>query len=1056
MDPVRQRTVRFLASRTRRGAVPVGLDADLKESVHKESVHIDEWNATRTPYPRNAPLHRLFEEQVRKTPNAPCVKDGTVTVTYRQLDRRANAVAWRLRESGVLTGDRVAVVARLSAGAVAAMLGVLKAGGVYVPLDPSYPAGRLADMCRQVGVRAIVADRTSPDLPASRRVPVPHTAEHERELPPAVDGVSASDPAYIMFTSGTTGRPKAVSVPHRSPARLVVASRALDVSETDTWLATTSMSFDVSCFEIFGALLNGARLVVLHRHTLLTPDALAHRIKAEEATVMVLSAGLFHEVVSWRPEMFAQLRYLFVTADVVSPASVRAVLRHGPPRHLVNAYGPTENGIFCTMHEITDLSDGQTSVPIGRPAANSLAYVVRPDGRQAAIGEQGELWVGGDGLAIGYHGDVERTSERFVDHRFPGAGGDVQRLYRTGDRARWRSDGTLEFFGRLDRQVKLNGYRIELAEVESTLTAHPEASEAVVDVRESPSGRAQLIAWAVPCARSGRRRSDGGERAVFARQLRMFVADHLPAFMVPSTVHVVDELPRNTNGKVDRRVLPTIPADTPSAGGPPATETEHIVAEVWAELLALPDLGRDDDFFARGGQSLQAARAVAMLQNRLVLPAAQTAPLIRALLASPTVGAFAQAIDETIGNRGPKDGDVDLWAEARLGPVPDFPPAISRSSSTPGQVLLTGATGFLGAFLLDRLLHLTDSTVHCLIRATDEPHARRRLTAAMRRFGLTTDDTWRRVIAVPGDLASPGLGLSVDGFDALARTVDTVVHSGAQVNFAYPYAALRPANVDGTRTLLRLATTHHLKPIHHVSTIDTVTGDGFLGQEQPPQDTRLQDPDRLRTGYAQSKWVAESLLLEAARHGLPLIVYRPCEISGASGRGTWPTGALVCALIKAAWDTGVAPDTPLPLNLVPVDHAADTFVHLLVNEPPRGQIRAIANSRLTDFRLIVDRLIARGRTVRHLPYADWLEEMTRRAAQHPDFPLTPFLPLFDAAADRLAGTTSPRGLSGAAPGEETPPSAAPSQGGQCPPIDGALIDRYLDYFEEIGFLTSHR
>ncbi|MFH8982795.1 amino acid adenylation domain-containing protein [Streptomyces varsoviensis] len=1089
-----------------------------------------------TPYPRNSPLHRLFEEQVRETPDAPCVGDrtGDASVTYRQLDRLANAVAWRLHEHGVAPGDRVGVVARLSAEAIAAMLGALKAGGVYVPLDPSFPAGRLAAMCEQVGVRAVVGDPISaegreetgdsisaggreetgdsisaggreetgdPSADARIRVPMPRLGDGGRDEPPAVEDPSAADAAYIMFTSGTTGRPKAVSVPHRAPARLVtggspLGGSQLDVGPGDTWPATTSMAFDVSCFEIFGALLNGVRLVPLAQDTLLSPDALADRIRDERATVMVLSAGLFHEIAAWRPDAFAPLRRLYVTADVVNASAVREVLRHGAPRRLINAYGPTENGIFCTMHEITELAEEETSVPIGRPAANSTAHVVRPDGTPAGVGEEGELWVGGDGLALGYHGDPERTEERFVEAPFPAARG--ARLYRTGDRARRRADGGLDFLGRADRQVKLNGYRVELAEVENTLSAQPETSEAVADTRTTPAGRSRLVAWAVPAPASGHRRTadepehgtddahgagaeaeaeadadadadaddksdakaDDEGRGAFARDLRDFAADRLPAYMVPATVRVVDELPRNANGKVDRArlpsALPAARAEVP-ADEAPATGTERVVAEVWADLLALPAIGRDDGFSALGGQSLPAVRAVAALQHRLAVPASAAPALIRLLLDGPTVREFARAVDEIAAGRGRSGGYVDLRAEGELDPGLNFSAAPAGDPLEPGHVLLTGATGFLGAFLLDRLLHRTGATVHCLVRAADAAEARRRLRAGLRRFGVAADATWRRVVAVPGDLAEPGFGLGAAGFDALAREVDAVVHNAARVNFAYPYDALRPANVGGTRTVLRLAAAYRLKPVHYVSTMDTLAGDGLAGRAHMPEDELPRHPDRLGVGYAQTKWVAESLLREASARGLPTAVYRPYEISGAVDRGGWPTDTLMCALIKAVADTGLAPDAPLPLNLVPVDFAADALVHLLTHEPPRGRAYHVTNGRPADLGLLVDRLRARGRTVRRLPAGEWLDAMAHHAAEAPDFPLAPFLPTLMAPAGPAADDSRPL-LTAALPafGRENFERAMAASGIVCPPVDDALIDRYLDHFEAIGFLAAGR
>ncbi|WP_197363333.1 thioester reductase domain-containing protein, partial [Streptomyces clavuligerus] len=609
------------------------------------------------------------------------------------------------------------------------------------------------------------------------------------------------------------------------------------------------------------------------------------------------------------------------------------------------------------------------------------------------------------------------------------------------------------------------------------------------DVRTTPAGRRQLIAWAVPSADVRRRASAAAEtastqaasteaapaeaasadatsadatsadgvradrggtpgaagRSALARGLRSFLADRLPPFMVPATIHVVDELPHNSNGKVDRRQLPD--SRTRPAGPPPATKTERLVAEAWGDLLAVPDAGRDDDFFALGGGSLLAVRAVAAVRNRLAMPATHTTALLTLLLAGPTVRDFARAVDALAADSAPDGETVDFTAETRLGPEPRITTRTSTRTAPPAHILLTGATGFLGTHLLHRLLRRTTATVHCLVRADDTAHAERRLETGARRHGLTPDSTWQRVVAVPGDLTAPGFGLSPGAFDTLARTVDTVVHNAAQVNFAYPYTALRPANVTGTRTVLLLAATHGPKPVHYVSTVDTLGGDATAGRTVLDEDTPPQHPERLRTGYAQSKWVAEGLLRRAAARGLPVAVYRPYDISGPATGGVWPTNMLISALIKAIADTGTAPDARLPLDLVPVDHAADALVHLITHEPPDGRTYHLANPRPADFRLVVDRLRARGHTVRRLPAAEWLAAMAAQAAETPDAPLTPFLPMLtpppgtDGLMDDLSGIR-----------RDNADRALRRTGILCPPVDATLVDRCLDHLETTGFL----
>ncbi|MEV4372085.1 amino acid adenylation domain-containing protein [Nonomuraea sp. NPDC049637] len=1006
---------------------------------------LKEWNDTARPYPRDAVLPELFDAQAARTPDAPALTGGGRTLTYRELAGRADALARVLRRQGVRAGTPVALLVERSAEAVVGIWAVLKAGGAYVPLDPEDPVARLRELTRRLGVEHVVTRAHRRPLPDARHVllldgPVPEAGP----LPPKV--ASATDPAYVIFTSGSTGVPKAVAEPHRGPVRLATGTDCAAFGPGDVVLATTNPTFDVSCFEIFGAHLNGSHLVVPEPEALLSPPDLARELRERGATVLWLSAGLFHQLGFADPGMFSSLRYLVAGGDVLNPDCVRGVLAAGPPEHLVNGYGPTENGTFSTAHEVTELPPDAERVPIGRPIANSTCYVLREDGSPCEPEEEGELYVGGDGVALGYVGDEERTAERFLPDPF--LGGDA-RMYRTGDRAVWRPDGVLEFLGRLDRQVKVSGHRVEIGEVESELAAHPEVREAAVTVQESGRGDRALVAWAVP-RREGDRRS-------FALRVRAFLRDRLPAFMVPGRVAVADELPLNSSGKVDTRALAE--AGDPPAGpaDPPRGEDERCAAEVWAAVLGTPVESRADDFYELGGTSLQAVQIVTALRARPGMGGLPGPALVRALLDSTSLEGFATRIAAL--RRGADDGGggepaVDFAREARLDPGLRFGPA---DPAPPREILVTGATGFLGAFLVRRLLDATDLRLSCLVRAADAEDGLRRIGAALRGYGLPTADLGTRVTAVPGDLARPGLGLTAAEFDGLAGRTDAVLHAAARVNFVYPYARLQDANVGGVRSLIRLAAHGgRARPFHHVSTVDVLAAaDGPLTGGRVREDDPLPRPERLRQGYAETKWVAEALRAAAAGRGLPVALYRPYEITGSRDRGVWNTGTMMAAVIKAIAETGLAPDVPLRLDFVPVDYVAQAVVVLLTGTPARGRVYHLANPRPAALPLLVERLRRHGYPVRVISRQDWVREMERLCAADPAAPLAGYLTLVT-GEEAPDGSVAARQLTGALPEPDLVnlAEAAPDVPAACPPVDAALLDLYIGWLRETGYLNQ--
>ncbi|MEV0674995.1 amino acid adenylation domain-containing protein [Actinosynnema sp. NPDC050436] len=1020
-------------------------DRESTRAEHAEQVR--SWNATAVDYPRDALAHELFAERARAAPDAVALspEDGD-DISYGELHRRVEGFAAVLAEAGVRTGDSVAVQLERSVGAYVAALAILRAGARWVPVDPEDPAARTASIMADAGCRAVVVPAPPDGRPPPGIVAV-DIAESTGSAPPPFPELTARDPAYVMFTSGSTGKPKGVVVPHRGIVRLARNTGPVEFRPDDVGCATVNPTFDMFVFELFGAVLNGARLVVPDRETVLSAARLEELLVRERVTTMWLGSALFHQFVAERPTMFRRLRRLVAGGDALNPNVVRKLLAEGPPGRLVDGYGPTENSGLSTAHVVDALPAGAESVPIGRPVDNSTAYVVREDGALAGVGEEGELWVGGDGVALGYLGLPELTARRFVPDGF----GDGDVLYRTGDVARWRADGVLEFLGRRDRQVKVAGFRVELREVETVLAAHHQVEDAVVEVVEDGAD-GHLCGWVVAARDLDR------ERLVAA--VRRHLRDRLATFMVPTAIRVVDAMPLNSSGKVDRRRLRELGGPEPAPveeRDRPREGVESLVAAAWQRALGVPGVGRHDDFFALGGQSVQAAQVAAAVGGEAGLAPDRAGALVRALLADPSLERFARQV-EAARAEGWTDGRTapDFREEARLPEGLRFPAPPTGDVAPPRRVLLTGATGFLGVFLLDRLVRAGTPEVHCLVRAHDEDHARRRIAGRARRYGLDYDAIADHVVPLPGDLSEPLLGLGDEGFARLASTVDAIVHSGASVNFAYPYESLRAANVDSVRTLLDLAARAAPKSFHHVSTISVLTGYAATGTRYVLEDQPLDFPERLSVGYLETKWVAEELVRAAARRGLPVSLHRPAEITGARDRGTWNTDTFLCAWLLAVVETGRAPDVALPLDFVPVDCAAEAIVHVVRTGRHDGRTHNLTNPHPARLDLLVDRLRRRGYPVRAVPYAEWVALVAEGSRQDPRRPMTPYLPMFTTEVPGTAGGPTVEEMQFAehfpAFSRTNTRRALAGSGLRLPPVDAGLLDEYLDHLVDCGFL----
>ncbi|QLJ68053.1 amino acid adenylation domain-containing protein [Serratia marcescens] len=584
------------------------------------------WNHTAEAYPADTCVHELFEQQARQTPQAIALIQDAQRLSYAQLNARANRLAHRLVERGVQPGDRVAVRLARSIELVCAQLAVIKAGAAYVPIDPQLPAARQAWIADDSGACLMLTDAVGDEG-------IPQLTVEDREAEghdgnPALR-VSSGATAYIMYTSGSTGTPKGVMTPHQGITRLVRNNRYAAFDADDRIAFAANPAFDASTMEVWAALLNGGALVVVAPEVMMEAERLAAELQHHRITTLFLTTALFNQYVHSISGALAQLKYLISGGEKEDPGAYARLLQERGPVHLIHAYGPTETTTFATTARI-ERAEGEARLPIGKPIGNTRAYLLDARGRPVPMGAVGELHIGGVGVALGYLNRPELTAQRFLSDPFNPVGGG--RMYRTGDLARYLPDGSLEYQGRCDQQIKLRGFRIEPGEIEVLLAASPWVREAVVQVC-STEHHPRLVAWIVPTA--------DVDRSALQGQLRAYLSERLPEYMVPSAYVWLDALPLTANGKLDRRALPE--PERAAVGtreyAAPQGETETTLARVWCELLEIGQIGRHDNFFELGGHSLLAVRLSSQLrQQGITLP-------VQAIFNHPILAELAERID---------------------------------------------------------------------------------------------------------------------------------------------------------------------------------------------------------------------------------------------------------------------------------------------------------------------------------------------------------------------------------------------------------------------------
>lgn len=844
----------------------------------------------------NISISERFGDIVRCYPDRVALIFEENRHTFAELDKWSDCIATGLAQY-VVPGDRVGLSMQKSDGLVATVLAILKLGCAYIPLDPSYPADRVRFFVENAEVKYVAADAKSEKILRSIGLdnldfidPIKEAISPATPLP----HVKANTLAYIIHTSGSTGKPKGVTIEHGNVVRMSVSvASVLELSDNSISALLASMNFDASVLDIFSCLLNGHTLAVISEVVRKDPIKIQQKFNEIGVTHAVFSPVVLQNLPR---EEIPSLQTLAYGGDVLDEKAADWWSRRV---RLLSLYGPTETTVMSSYGQI--IPDSNPRI-IGKPIAGYRMYLLNRFKQPVPQGAVGEIYIAGANLASGYLNKEELTIERFVLDPFDAS--PYSLMYQTGDLGRFLPDGTIEFFGRNDAQIKLRGFRIELGEIEASIETFP-GLEHVVCAAKGDGDNRYLAAYYI------------ADKELDDEALRQHASQFLPDYMQPAFYVRLDSLPAGATGKIDRKALPAVAGK--ASANPPHAGLEQEIAQIWEELLRYRGIGRDDNFFHVGGNSLLAVRMQAEVHKKLGIDFSMGefygASSIEALAAGKSVNHIQQAI---------ADAQTELHIEDPATQIANLDGA--------RHIFLTGAHGFLGCFLLQELTQGCE-TIYCLMRCKDEAEGLERLQQQAEKAGITPN--FERVSIILGDLAEPKLGLSDEKHQWLATHIDTIVHCGAFVHHLHNYSTMKAANVDATVELLKLALSERIKSFCFVSTLSVASA---IEGATCAQENIVPNFPVVDNGYLLTKWVGEQFVAQcASRFGLPAVIARPGNITGSSATGFSNYANNHFWLFnKGCLQLGAYPDIDENIEMMPVDILAKAITGLSL--VPRAEL----------------------------------------------------------------------------------------------------------------------
>ncbi|CAI7640471.1 unnamed protein product [Penicillium pancosmium] len=947
-------------------------------------------------------MNCLLTKIASERPGDIAIEDGTHTLTYNDLLEQAGSLMQAISKYSVEAEEPIAIIFGPSTEMVVAQVALIRLNLTCVPLNPDLPKIRIREMLDDIKVRYAITPGGFEDLghsiiPMSLDTPASYQEGSSSHQAP----IREATRSHILYTSGSTGKPKAVQISPTCLVHLATATALTPLKANDRVSMINNSGFDLSLFEVWATLLSGACIVVVPREVVIDPLAFRNFIAERRLSVVFLTTSLFNATALACPTAFKSVREVLCAGEVASPLTMRTILESGgPPERLWNTYGPTETTTYSTLQLVTPDEARREKIGIGRPSGDSV-YLM--DGNLTLITTPetpGEIFIGGPGMSSGYIGRPEETAARFL--KFSGSklgfeNQDTVTLYRTGDLGQWRDrpSGILDFLGRADRQVKQDGFRVELEEVERKLLSSEWFTAVVVEqVQQHEQANVFLVAFVT-------------SRVAGIPKSRIFAwaSERMPAYMIPRDIIFCSRFPLTASNKVDLKSLEKEYWEECKKARKTTNDWDYdtkfiaMVRDLWSSLLGVPTVNDEDDFFTLGGSSIKSANLISKLRVTM----GKTVSMRALHQNSRFMDFVVYLVEFAEGNAATHQSDKwkqDSCLADELAAMPGKTP--EWLSESEGRVFMTGATGFVGVNFLARLLrHPSVKHVACLVRTKNNTAPRHRIEQVLRKYDLwdTTASSFSKLKVLDGDITQDRLGLSQDDFSWLSQWASCVFHLGAKVNFCEPYEAHFEANILGTKHALQVATAGRRKSFHFTSSIDAWGPNGLiLGTRRCLEDDTLEPNLKglpYDIGYAASKWASETMVRRARDRGVPTAIYRPGFVIGDSKTGAGNPDDFFARLMVGSIQIGAFPHLPRQrMEYVTTDYVCDAMLHIASNNQNLDNSFSLVAPDPSDsvnLEKTVEVINNAGHPVQRIPYWDWVKMLHDPKNKHN--PLMPLMPL---------------------------------------------------------------